>query len=96
MGDCYDMDKIKLRLNREIKRETRKIIIKEVGQAYQVTRVLKLRAKKDKTITRERGILSRLFKRIVTPQRDKNDIKPKVRKIGDDRSHQIYRVQWKL
>ena len=67
-----------------------------MGQAYQLTIVLKLRAKRYKTITRERGILSCLFKGIVTPQKDENDIKPKGRKIRDGRIHQIHQVQWKL
>ena len=44
-----------------------------MGQAYQVTIVLKLGAKKDKTITRERGILTHSNKRLVTPQREEYD-----------------------
>ena len=44
-----------------MKQETRKKRVKEVGQAQQVTIVLKLGAKKDKTITRERGILTLLL-----------------------------------
>ena len=52
--------------------ETRiwKTRIKEVVQAEQVTIVLKLRSKKYKTITRERGILTRLIQQLVTPQRE--------------------------
>ena len=57
MGDLCEMDKIQLWLKRKTKQETRKTIVKEVGQAHQVTIVLKLKRKKDNTITRERDIL---------------------------------------
>ena len=52
-----------------MKQETWKTRVQEVGQAHQVTIVLKLGADKDKTITRERDILTCLIKRLVTLQR---------------------------
>ena len=44
-----------------MKQETWKTRVKEVGQAYQVTIVLKLKRKKDKTITHERVILTNVL-----------------------------------
>ena len=41
-----------------MKLDTQKTRVKEVGQSHQVTIVLKLKNKKDKTITHERGILT--------------------------------------
>ena len=67
-----------------------------MGQDYQVTIALKLRAKKDKTITRERGILPRLTKPLVTPQSDENDIKSEGRKRRYGRSHKKHTVKWRL
>ena len=67
-----------------------------MGQAYQVTIVLNIRAKKDKTITRERGILTRLIKLLVTPQREENDTKNKWRNRGDDRRHKIHQFHWRI
>ena len=60
----------KLWLKTNMKRETRKKIVNEVGQAQQVTISLNLEIKKDKTITCERSILTRLIKRLITTQRD--------------------------
>ena len=80
----------------KMKRDTWNTRVKEVGQAHQVTIVLKLRADKDKNITRERDILTCLIKRLVTPQREEDDINPEGRKRGDKRSHQINKVQWRL
>ena len=79
-----------------MKRETWKTIVKEVGQSHQVTIVLKLKSNKDKTITRERDILIRLIKRLVTPQIEEDDIKPKGRKRGDGRIHQIHQAQCRI
>ena len=67
-----------------------------MGQAHQVIIVLKLKRKKDKTIMRERVILIRLIKWIVTPQREENDTNPEGRKRGDGRILQIHQVQWRL
>ena len=67
-----------------------------MGQAHQVTIVLKLIAKKYKNITHERVILKCLIKRLVTPQIEEDDIKPEGRKRRDDRSHQIYQFKWRI
>ena len=48
--------------SRELKTETRKTRIMKVGQAYQVITAFKLISKEEKTITRERGFLTRLIK----------------------------------
>ena len=65
-------------------------------QNHQVTIFLKIRAKKDKTITHEGGILTRLIKRIVTLQKEKDGINPERRKIGYGRIHQIHQFKWRL
>ena len=96
MGDSCELYKIQMLLKRKMKRETRKTRVKEVGKPHKVTIVLKLMGKKDKTITRERGILTRSIKRLVTPQREEYDISTKERKRGYNRSHQIHQVQWRL
>ena len=79
-----------------MKRETCKERINEVVQAHQLTIVLKLRAEKDNNITCERGILTRLIKQLITPQREEDEIKPKGIKIGYSKIHQIHQVQWIL
>ena len=59
MGGCYVLDKIH-QLPKRV--ETRKTIIKEVGQSQKVIIVFKLGANKYKPITHERVILTRLIK----------------------------------
>ena len=66
---------------------TWKTRVKEVGQSHQVTIVLKLNSNKDNTIKRERGILTRLIKRLVTPEREEDDINPEGRKRRYGRIH---------
>ena len=58
-----------------MKQETWNAIVKEVGQSHQVTIVLKLKIKKDLTITCESDISTGLIKRLVPPQREENKIK---------------------
>ena len=70
MGGWCEIYKIQMWLNRKMKQETWKIRVKEVVQYHQVTIVSNLKSKKDKTITYERGILTRLIKRLVAPQRE--------------------------
>ena len=95
MGDYCDLDKTQLRIKRNMKRETRKTIVKEVGESHQVTIVKISKIKKDKTIMRERGILTTLIKRLVRTQGEENDINPELRKRVDGRNHQINQVQWR-
>ena len=67
-----------------------------MGQDHQVTIVLKLNINKYKTITRGKGILTRLIKRLITPQREENDINPKRIRRVDGRSNHIHQVYWRL
>ena len=41
---------------------------------------------------RKRGILTRLIKRLVTPQKEENEINYRERNRGDGRLHQINKV----
>ena len=91
---CDGQDQ-KVTQERSEKRYT-KTRMKEVSQPHQVTIVLKLRAKKDKTITREKDILTHLIKRLDTPKIEEDDIKTEGKKRGDGRIHQIHQVQWRL
>ena len=59
MGYWCAMYKVQKLLKRDLKQETLKTRINYLGKAQQVIIVFKLRAKKDKAITRERGILTR-------------------------------------
>ena len=79
-----------------MKLDTRKTRVKEVGQSQLVTIVLKLRVKKYKTITHERGVLTHLIERLVPPQREEYAINTKEINRGDGRSHKIHQVQWRL
>ena len=66
-----------------------------MGQAHHVTIVLKLREKQDNTITRERGILTRLIKRLIKFQREEYYINPEGRKRIEGGIHQIHQFQWR-